>query len=400
MTTCSSPSSRHRFNRRASSSGRSRACTGRAWRIEHIVMDGGSTDGTVEILERWRDRIFFTTGADAGQTAAINTGMALARGEILGLSELRRRLLRRRGGRGASRRSSATRRGRRLRRRGSHRCHDRILGAYPTEEWSLERLKLVCFLCQPAVFFRRRVMERFGTVRCAPATTAWTTNTGCAWAARRALRSRPDAAGRVARARADQDRRLAARGARGDQRHAEARHRQSAGQLALELRHAVLDATRRRRARPAAATPSRGAADRRRRVSMERISVAVAARGPDRVRPGSHLRSPGRTRSLETASMRQHRSSTSWSCRRSSALGVYAFCASVIVAAELVQRRDMSVYARATRSTTWRTSSSISAASTTSSSAALRASRAAPAVPAASACCCAAADRRVLSSAG
>ena len=39
---------------------------------------------------------------------------------------------------------------------------DRIVGAYPTEEWSMERLKLVCFLCQPAVFFRRRIIERFG----------------------------------------------------------------------------------------------------------------------------------------------------------------------------------------------------------------------------------------------
>ena len=30
--------------------------------IEHIVMDGGSTDGTVAILERWRDRISFSSG--------------------------------------------------------------------------------------------------------------------------------------------------------------------------------------------------------------------------------------------------------------------------------------------------------------------------------------------------
>jgi hypothetical protein len=51
--------------------------------IEHIVMDGGSTDGTVEILERWGDRISFSTGPDGGQAAAINAGMAMARGGIL-----------------------------------------------------------------------------------------------------------------------------------------------------------------------------------------------------------------------------------------------------------------------------------------------------------------------------
>src|SRR6185295_4006787 len=39
---------------------------------------------------------------------------------------------------------------------------DRVIGRYPTEEWSLERLKLVCFLCQPAVFFRRRVLDELG----------------------------------------------------------------------------------------------------------------------------------------------------------------------------------------------------------------------------------------------
>src|SRR5258708_34131805 len=55
---------------------------GLAGEIEHIVMDGGSTDGTGEILERWQDRISFSTGPDGGQSAAINAGLAMAGGEI------------------------------------------------------------------------------------------------------------------------------------------------------------------------------------------------------------------------------------------------------------------------------------------------------------------------------
>ena len=52
--------------------------------VEHIVMDGGSTDGTLAVLERYRERLAHCQSEpDNGQSHAINKGMALATGEIL-----------------------------------------------------------------------------------------------------------------------------------------------------------------------------------------------------------------------------------------------------------------------------------------------------------------------------
>lgn len=54
--------------------------------VEHIVVDGGSTDGTREIIERHRDRIAtLIAEPDRGIYDAMNKGINAATGEIVGL---------------------------------------------------------------------------------------------------------------------------------------------------------------------------------------------------------------------------------------------------------------------------------------------------------------------------
>jgi glycosyltransferase involved in cell wall biosynthesis len=50
--------------------------------FEHIVMDGGSADGTIDILKKY-PRLQWVSEKDRGQSNAINKGMALADGDIV-----------------------------------------------------------------------------------------------------------------------------------------------------------------------------------------------------------------------------------------------------------------------------------------------------------------------------
>jgi glycosyltransferase len=54
--------------------------------VEYIVIDGASTDGSAEIIERYFDRItHFVSEPDNGMYEAINKGIRLASGDIIGL---------------------------------------------------------------------------------------------------------------------------------------------------------------------------------------------------------------------------------------------------------------------------------------------------------------------------
>jgi glycosyltransferase involved in cell wall biosynthesis len=51
--------------------------------IDYVVMDGGSTDGTRDILKRYEKWLRWVSESDSGQSHAINKGLTMADGEIL-----------------------------------------------------------------------------------------------------------------------------------------------------------------------------------------------------------------------------------------------------------------------------------------------------------------------------
>jgi glycosyltransferase involved in cell wall biosynthesis len=51
--------------------------------IEYLVIDGGSTDKTLEILRKYESRLKWISEPDGGQSQAINKGFGMARGEIV-----------------------------------------------------------------------------------------------------------------------------------------------------------------------------------------------------------------------------------------------------------------------------------------------------------------------------
>jgi len=52
--------------------------------LEYLVLDGGSVDGTVDILRRHEDKLSWTSGPDKGQVDAINKGLRVVTGDIVG----------------------------------------------------------------------------------------------------------------------------------------------------------------------------------------------------------------------------------------------------------------------------------------------------------------------------
>jgi len=130
--------------------------------IEYLVMDGGSTDGTVAILREYGGRLSWRSDRDRGQAHAVNAGWRRGRGSIVaylnsddaylpGAVERAVDALARDPDAGAVYGEAYH-----VDERGE------VLDRYPSEPFSMARLEETCFICQPTVFLRRELVERVG----------------------------------------------------------------------------------------------------------------------------------------------------------------------------------------------------------------------------------------------
>jgi len=130
--------------------------------IEFQVMDGGSTDQTIEILKSYGDRFPWISEPDRGQTHAINKGLALSHGDILAylnsddilepdaVEKVVHFLMAHPGvdlvyGKAYY-----------IDKAGN------ITGFYNTDNYSFARLMSDNCICQPAAFWRKEIAERCG----------------------------------------------------------------------------------------------------------------------------------------------------------------------------------------------------------------------------------------------
>lgn len=131
--------------------------------IEYIIIDGGSTDGSLDIIEKYADRLaWWVSEGDSGQADAINKGLARASGEFISWLNSDDLYLPGTVAQAAAAMEANPRAGFVFGDAITVDTQGRKLNELTFGDWGLEELMAFRIICQPAVFMRRSVLEQAG----------------------------------------------------------------------------------------------------------------------------------------------------------------------------------------------------------------------------------------------
>lgn len=133
-------------------------------KLDYVVMDGGSRDGTVEILRKYEHRLRWVSERDGGQGAAINKGWHTTHGEIFAYLNADDTYLPGALPAIAKHFRENPKAGLIYGEAYHVEVDGKIIDRYPTRPFSYDALAEQCFICQPAAFLARDAYAQAGMI--------------------------------------------------------------------------------------------------------------------------------------------------------------------------------------------------------------------------------------------
>ena len=132
--------------------------------IDYVVIDGGSTDGTAQILDKYKGRLHYCMEKDNGQADAINKGYHSTHGALFAFLNADDYYLPGAVGKAVKHYLANPGVGMIYGEAYHVREDGSTIDRYHTQPWDFQKLSNQCYICQPAVFMDREAFVNAGMV--------------------------------------------------------------------------------------------------------------------------------------------------------------------------------------------------------------------------------------------